>query len=83
MAVGTTEVRGAPVVRDGRAYVPVARRTEVRLSFRGAGVLARYDRPVRIEVPDAPPVTIVDWDLALRAVPAILAAAVLAMRRRR
>ena len=83
MPVATTEVRGEPLLRGGRAYVPVARRTEVRLSFRGAGVFARYDRPVAIEVPDGSPVKIVDWDLMLRAALAVLVAGMLMTRRRR
>jgi hypothetical protein len=82
MAVGTTEIRGEPVLRNGRSYVPVARRTEARLSFRGITLFARYDRPARIEVGDAPPVRIVDWELVLRAASAVVAAAVLTMGRK-
>jgi hypothetical protein len=81
--VATTEIRGAPIHRSGRVYVPVARRTEIRLSFGGTGIFARYDRPVRIDVPGAAPARIVDWDLALRAALTIVAAALLTRRMRR
>ena len=81
--MGRTEIRGDPVLRDGRAYVPVARRTEVRLSFGDTGLSARYDRPVRIEASGMPPVRIVDWDLVVRAALVALAGAALTMRRRR
>jgi hypothetical protein len=83
MAVRATEIRGDPLLHDGRAYVPVARRTEVRFSFRGAGVVAHYDRPVRIDVPGAPSVRVVDWDLVFSAAVVAMAAAALTIRRRR